>query len=51
MNTITIPSADTDRDADADAVAVAVAQHRQAARQSLGRVDEELAQGDLEPAA
>ena len=42
-----IPGADTDRDADA----AAVAQHRQAAGQSLGRVDEELARGDLEAAA
>ena len=43
-----IPNTDADRDADAGA---AVAQHRQAAGQSLGRVDEELARGDLEAAA
>ena len=47
-----IPNTDTDRDADAGtAVADAVAQHRHAAGQSLGRVDEELARGDLEAAA
>ena len=47
-----IPGADTDRNAGAGtAVAAAVAQHRQAAGQSLGRVDEELTGGDLEAAA
>ena len=47
-----IPGADADRDAGAGAaVAAAVAQHRQAAGQSLARVDEELARGDLEAAA
>ena len=47
-----ISNANTDTDADAGtAVAAAVAHHRQAAGQSLARVDDHLAQGELEASA
>ena len=43
-----IPNSDTEADADTD---TAVARCRQAACQSLGQVDDELAQGEVERAA